>query len=43
MGKYWDLSEKMELPLYDTHSHDINFRNELLGGDKNLMNKDIVG
>ena len=41
-GKYWDLFEKMELPLYDTHSHDINFRNELLGGDKNLMNKDIV-
>jgi len=41
-SKYWDLLEKMGLPLYDTHSHDINFRNDLLGGDKNLMNRDIT-
>ena len=41
-SKYWDLFQKMDLPLYDTHSHDINFRNDLLGGDKNLMNKDII-
>ena len=41
-SKYWELMEKSKLALYDTHSHDINFRNDLLGGDKNLLNKDIT-
>lgn len=41
-SKIWDIVEKSELPIYDTHGIGDDVRNEILGGRKNLLNRDIV-
>lgn len=41
-SKIWDLVEKTDLAIYDPHGIGEDVRNELLGGRKNLLNRDIT-
>jgi hypothetical protein len=41
-GAFWELMEKSGLAMYEPHSAKAELRNELHGGDKNLLNKEIT-
>lgn len=40
--KLWDIIEKSDLAIYDPQGMSDNVRNEMLGGRKNLLNRDIT-
>lgn len=41
-SKFWDVIEKSGLAIYEPRSAKVELRNELHGGEKNLLNKDII-